>query len=301
MSWFKRLSQGLSKTSKKATGLLTGRKIDATSLAELEDELIMADLGYEVATDFCEKLRQSRFNQEVTSNELKMLLAEEITQILEPVAKPLTIKDHKPFIIMMVGVNGSGKTTTVAKLGQKWKNEGYSQLWVAADTFRAAAVEQLQVWAERLNIPLMKGQEKSDAASLAFEAIEKAKKEQIDIVIIDTAGRLQNKTHLMDELAKVERVVKKQDETAPHETLLVLDATVGQNAISQVELFQKAAPISGLIMTKLDGTAKGGVLVSIARRLKLPIYAIGVGESHDDLHSFEPLDFAKAMLDIKES
>ncbi len=300
MSWFKRLKQGLAKTSQKATGLFTGRKIDAASLSELEDELIMSDLGYEMAMNFTDKLKKNRFNQEVSTAELRHLLSNEISDILEPVAIPLAINinQHKPYIILMVGVNGSGKTTTIAKLGKKWQEDGYTQLWVAADTFRAAAVEQLQTWANRLNIPLIKGKENADAASLAFEAIEKAKQENIDLVVIDTAGRLQNKAHLMDELSKIKRVINKQDESAPHATLLVLDANVGQNAFSQVEVFQKVANISGLIVTKLDGTAKGGVIVALANKYQLPIHAIGVGEAMDDLRPFNAKEFSDAMLNI---
>lgn len=303
MKWFKRLTQGLSKTTQKATGLLVGRKIDTANLSALEDELIMSDLGYELATDFTEKLRKTRFNQEISSGELRSLLSKEISDILQPVAQPLTIntQKHKPFIILMVGVNGSGKTTTIAKLGKLWQANGYSQLWVAGDTFRAAAVEQLQIWANRLNIPLLTGKEKSDAAALAFEAIEKAKKENTDLVVIDTAGRLQNKAHLMDELSKIDRVIKKQNPDAPHATILVLDANVGQNAFSQVELFQQAAKITGLIVTKLDGTAKGGVVVAIANKYKLPIYAIGVGEAMEDLQPFDAQEFADAMLNINEN
>lgn len=299
MSWFNKLRQGLSRTTAQTARLFTARKLDEESLSTLEDELIMADLGYETAMDITEYLRKNRFNQDISADELRQILAGEIMPILSPCAKPLTInKEHSPFIIMMVGVNGSGKTTTMAKLGQKWKNEGYSQLWVAADTFRAAATEQLATWAERLSIGLIKGHDKSDAAALAFEAIEKAKAENIDLVLIDTAGRLQNKNHLMDELTKIERVIKKKDDTAPHACLLVLDATVGQNALSQVEIFQKAVQISGLIMTKLDGTAKGGILVSLAKKFGLPIHAIGMGEKAEDLRDFKADEFAHALFDL---
>ncbi len=262
----------------------------------------MADIGYEAAMNITENLRKTRFNQDVSSDELHRILAQEIGEILAKAEKPLFIeKSHKPFIVVMIGVNGSGKTTTMAKLGQKWKDEGYSQLWVAADTFRAAATEQLASWAQRLSIPLLKGEDKADAAALAFKAIEKAKNEKIDLVLIDTAGRLQNKNHLMDELSKIERVIKKQDETAPHSCLLVLDASVGQNALSQVEVFQKAMAISGLIMTKLDGSAKGGVLISLAQKFGLPIHYIGIGEKVEDLRDFEAQAFSHALFDLDES
>ncbi len=299
MSWFNKLRKSLSQTSTQTARLFTARKLDEQNLTALEDELIMADLGYEAAINITENLRKNRFNQDITSGELRHILAQEIIPILSPCAKPLTInKQYTPFIILMVGVNGSGKTTTMAKLGQKWKNQGYSQLWVAADTFRAAAAEQLATWAKRLSIPLIRGNDKSDAAALAFEAIEKAKKENIDLILIDTAGRLQNKNHLMDELTKIEHVIKKQDDTAPHACLLVLDANVGQNALSQVETFQKAVHISGLIMTKLDGTAKGGILISLAQKFALPIHAIGIGETADDLREFKADEFSHALFNL---
>lgn len=299
MNWFSRLKQGLSKTSNKIEHLFTRKRLDEESLSELEDYLIMADLGHVLVDNFISELRSSYFNKDVTAEDIKSVLSKHILAILQPVEKSLIIEDqHRPFVIILCGVNGSGKTTTCAKLGKIWKDQGYSQLWVAADTFRAAAQEQLQTWADRLDIPLITGEQKSDAAALAYQGIERAKKEQVDIVVIDTAGRLQNKSHLMDELSKIERVIQKHDPEAPHASILVLDANVGQNALSQVEIFNQAIKLSGMIVTKLDGTAKGGAVVSVAQKHQLPIYAIAVGERTEDLQEFSANDFTKALLGL---
>ncbi len=297
MNWFSKLKQSLSKTSNKIEHLFTRKRLDEESLSELEDYLIMADLGHTLVDNFISELRTSYFNKDVTAEDIKNVLGKHILKILQPVEKQLIIDaKHRPFVIILCGVNGSGKTTTCAKLGKIWKDQGYSQLWVAADTFRAAAQEQLQTWADRLNIPLITGEQKTDAAALAYQGIERAQKEQIDLVVIDTAGRLQNKSHLMDELSKIERVIKKQDAAAPHASILVLDANVGQNALSQVEIFNQAINLSGMIITKLDGTAKGGAIISIAEKHKLPIYAIGIGEQTEDLRQFNANEFTKALL-----
>ncbi len=299
MNWFSKLKQSLSKTSNKIEHLFTRKRLDEESLGELEDYLIMADLGYALVDNFISELRSSYFNKDVTAEDIKNVLSKHILKVLQPVEKQLIIDtEHRPFVIVLCGVNGSGKTTTCAKLGQIWKDQGYSQLWVAADTFRAAAQEQLQTWADRLDIPLVTGQQKTDAAALAYQGIEQAKNEQVDIVIIDTAGRLQNKSHLMDELSKIERVIKKHDPKAPHASILVLDANVGQNALSQVEIFNQAINLSGMIITKLDGTAKGGAIISVAEKHHLPIYAIGIGEKTEDLRQFNATDFTKALLGL---
>ncbi len=299
MSWFSRLKQSLSKTTGKIEHLFTRKRLDEESLAELEDYLILADLGHVLVGGFIDELRSSYFNKDVSAEEIKQVLHKHILASLQPAEKKLEISsEHRPFVVMLCGVNGSGKTTSCAKLGQIWKEQGYSQLWVAADTFRAAAQEQLQIWADRLDIPIITAEHTKDAAALAYQGIERAKNENIDIVVIDTAGRLQNKAHLMEELSKIERVVKKQDPHAPHASILVLDANVGQNALSQVELFKQAVGISGLIITKLDGTAKGGAIISVTRQHKLPIYAIGIGESKEDLQPFNAEEFTKALLDL---
>ena len=245
---------------------------------------------------------KNRFGKEVTEAEVKAALAAQITTILQPVAKPFVISDaHKPFVVLMVGVNGAGKTTTIGKLAKQWREAGKKVLLVAGDTFRAAAVGQLTTWAERAGVPLLTGAEGADPAALAYQGLERGRAEGADIVLIDTAGRLQNKTGLMDELAKITRVLKKLDDSAPHATLLVLDATAGQNAHSQVELFKQAAQVTGLIVTKLDGSAKGGVLVALAQKAGLPVHAIGVGEGIDDLRPFAAEDFARALMGVEEN
>jgi fused signal recognition particle receptor len=271
------------------------RVLDDALLEELEDLLISADLGVDAATRVSAELAEGRYGRKVGAQDIKRLLSEEVARILEPVARPLPLSGQKPQVVLVVGVNGSGKTTTIGKLAAQLKGAGKSVVVAAGDTFRAAAVEQLQVWGERAGVPVLTAAHGSDPASLAYDALEKAQAEGADLLMIDTAGRLQNRADLMAELEKIVRVIRKKDPTAPHNTLLVLDATVGQNALSQVELFQKAADVSGLVMTKLDGTAKGGVLVALADRFGLPIHAIGVGESLDDLAPFDPEEFARAL------
>lgn len=302
--WLRRLTDGLKKSSSKITegitAIITKRKLDDQVLEELEELLIQADLGVHVATQVTKELSRTRFNQEVSEEEIKAALSNVITPILAPVAKELEIsKTHQPFVLLVVGVNGSGKTTTIGKLASMWKDQGYKIRLVAGDTFRAAAVQQLQRWGERAHVPVESAPANADAAGLAFSALEKAKAEGDDILIIDTAGRLQNKANLMEELAKIRRVLKKLDESAPHQCVLVLDATTGQNAHSQVDIFKQVVDIDGLIMTKLDGTAKGGVLVSLADKFKLPIFAIGVGESAEDLRPFNPNEFASRLVGIE--
>ena len=304
MSWFKRLKDGLTKSSSKittgVTEIFTKKKLDGETLEELEELLIQSDLGVEASLKLTQAIAKSRFDKEVTDQEIKEALAEEAEKILEPVAQELEINPaHKPHVILVVGVNGSGKTTTIGKLANQWKNEGKKVRLVAGDTFRAAAVEQLKVWSTRADVPIVVGEEGADAAGLAYDAYEQSREAGDDILIIDTAGRLQNKANLMAELEKVSRVIKKVDSSAPHTTLLVLDATTGQNAHSQVEVFKEAADVSGLVVTKLDGTAKGGVLISLAEKFNLPVYAIGVGESLDDLKSFKAADYASSLMGVE--
>lgn len=303
VGWFSRLKQGLKKSSSALsqgiTGIFTKKRLDATTLEELEDLLIMSDLGVSVSSRVCERLSKNRFDKKISAEEVQGALAEEIGEIMQDVAKPLTINDqNKPHVILMVGVNGAGKTTTIGKLAKQFKNSGKSVMLAAGDTFRAAAIEQLQVWGERNNVPVISGKEGCDAAGLAYDALRQARETNTDLLMIDTAGRLQNKSHLMDELKKIIKVIKKFDDTAPHDTVLILDATTGQNAILQTEVFREIAGISGIIMTKLDGTARGGVLVACAEKFKLPIHAIGVGETIDDLQPFNPHDFSKMLVGI---
>ncbi|MGV3574577.1 MAG: signal recognition particle-docking protein FtsY [Devosia sp.] len=299
-SWFSRLTSGLKRSSDNLTSSITSvftkRKLDAATLDELEDVLIQADLGLETAMSITETLRRDRFDREVSDSDVRAVLASEVEKVLGPVALPLTVDaDKKPFIILMIGVNGSGKTTTIGKLAQKFAAEGKSVMLAAGDTFRAAAIEQLQVWGKRTGAPVISKPAGSDASGLAFDAVTQAKAEGRDILIIDTAGRLQNRDELMDELEKVIRVIKKVEPSAPHATLLTLDATTGQNALKQVEIFGKRAGVTGLVMTKLDGTARGGILVAIAKKFGLPVHFIGVGEGVDDLEPFEAKDFATAI------
>jgi len=272
------------------------RTLDDAMLEELEDLLIQTDLGVAAASRVAANLAEGRFGRRLSAAELKRLLAEEVARVLEPVARPLPLKPLKPQVVLVCGVNGSGKTTTIGKLASQLRAAGKSVVIAAGDTFRAAAVEQLQVWGERAGVPVLTAPEGTDPASLAYDALAKAQAEGADLLMIDTAGRLQNRADLMAELEKIVRVLRKLDPDAPHDTLLVLDATVGQNALSQVDLFRKAANVTGLVMTKLDGTAKGGVLVALADRFGLPIHAIGVGESIDDLSPFDPEDFARALV-----
>lgn len=302
--FFGRLRAGLSRSTERLTGGITSvftikRRLDDDVLEELEDVLIMADLGPATAAKLTANLAKSKFNKEVSDEEVREAFAEDIASMLEPVAHPLIINPaRKPHVVLVVGVNGVGKTTTIGKLAQQFRAEGKSVIMAAGDTFRAAAVEQLQVWAERTGAEFVSGKPDSDAAGLAFGALEKAQAEGIDVLLIDTAGRLHNKDNLMAELQKIARVIKKVDPEAPHDTVLVLDATTGQNAHAQVETFQSMAQITGLIVTKLDGTARGGVLVALAEKFGLPVHAIGVGETADDMRPFHPEDFARSLMGL---
>jgi fused signal recognition particle receptor len=291
-----------SSLSESVTGLFTKRKLDDATLQELEDALIQADLGVPTAMRITEAISAGRYNKEISPQEVRTILASEVEKTLSPVAQALSIdRAKKPFVILMIGVNGAGKTTTIGKLSQKFRGQGLKVMLAAGDTFRAAAIEQLKVWGERVGAPVLARAQGADAAGLAYDALQEAKANGSDVLLIDTAGRLQNKAGLMAELEKIVRVIKKFDETAPHATLLVLDATVGQNAISQVELFQKAAGVTGLVMTKLDGTARGGILVALAAKFGLPVHFIGVGEGVEDLEPFEARDFAKAIAGLEET
>lgn len=272
------------------------RVMDDAMLESLEEVLIAADMGVQTATRLAANIAEGRFGKRISTAELRSALAEEITRIMTPVAKPLPLYPQKPQVVLVVGVNGSGKTTTIGKLASQFKSAGKSVMIAAGDTFRAAAVEQLQIWGSRAGVPVLTAPEGSDPASLAFDAFTRARKEGADLLLIDTAGRLQNRQDLMEELSKIVRVIRKVDPAAPHNTLLVLDATTGQNALNQVEIFRKIADVSGLVMTKLDGTAKGGVLVALADRFGLPIHAIGLGEQIEDLSPFDPQDFARALV-----
>ena len=301
--WLARLRAGLSRTSSRLsdgiTGIFSGRKLDDAALEDLEDLLITSDLGVETAAKLSAELARTRFDKEVSADEIRSALAAQVTTILEPVAKPLAVDAaHRPHIILVTGVNGSGKTTTIGKLAKRLKEDGNSVMLAAGDTFRAAAIEQLKIWGERSGCPVVSTSQGADAASLAFEAIDRARAENMDVLIIDTAGRLQNRDDLMQQLQKVVRVITKQDENAPHDTLLVLDATTGQNAHSQVDTFQSMCNVTGLIVTKLDGSARGGVLVALAERFALPVHAIGVGEGEDDLRPFEAEAFAKSLVGL---
>ncbi|MGI9451249.1 MAG: signal recognition particle-docking protein FtsY [Geminicoccaceae bacterium] len=305
-NWFQRLKSGLSRSSASLQDniatVFTKRKLDAASLEELEEALIAADMGVETSMALAESLSKTRFGKEVTDQEVRQALAEEITALLEPVAKPLVIDPaHRPEVILVCGVNGTGKTTTIGKLSQQLTNEGKKVMLAAGDTFRAAAIEQLEVWGQRTDCPVISKAPGADAAGLAFEALEKARAEGSDVLLIDTAGRLHNKSALMDELAKIVRVIKKQDGEAPHQTLLVLDATTGQNAKAQVETFKSMVPLTGLAVTKLDGTARGGVVVALAQQFGLPVHAVGVGEGVYDLRPFEARAFAMALLGLEKS
>ena len=271
------------------------RKFDDDMLEQLEELLISSDMGVDTAMRVAANMAQGNLGSRFSTSEIKKLLADEIEQIMENVAQPLPIYSKHPQVVLVVGVNGSGKTTTIGKLASQFKEAGKNVVIAAGDTFRAAAVEQLQIWGDRANVPVLIAPEGSDPASLAFDALATAQEEKADLLMIDTAGRLQNRTDLMEELAKIVRVLKKKDPEAPQNTILVLDATTGQNAISQVETFREIAEVSGLIMTKLDGTAKGGVLVALADKFGLPIHAIGVGEQIDDLAPFDPAEFAQAL------
>jgi fused signal recognition particle receptor len=299
-SWFQRLKSGLTRTSSKLTegitGLFTKRKLDGATLDDLEDLLIQADLGVETSGRIIERIAKGRFEKGISADEVREILANEVETVLAPVARPLVIvPDRRPHVILVVGVNGGGKTTTIGKLARRFKSEGKSVMLAAGDTFRAAAIDQLKVWGERTSCDVISSNVGSDASGLAFEALQRAKAAGVDVLIVDTAGRLQNKQALMEELEKVTRVLKKIDPQAPHDVLLVLDATTGQNALQQVEIFGKRAGVTGLVMTKLDGTARGGILVAIAAKHQLPVHAIGVGEGVDDLQPFQARDFANAI------
>ncbi len=298
--WWARLSAGLKRTSSSLGGavadLVTKRKLDRAMLEDIEDVLLRADLGTEVASRISSAIAEGRYDKSVSAEDVQVIVAAEVEKVLSPVAKPLVIdEDKKPFVILVVGVNGSGKTTTIGKLAAKFAAEGRKVMLAAGDTFRAAAIEQLKIWGERTKAPVIARGHGSDSASLAFEAYEAAKADNRDVLLIDTAGRLQNKTELMVELEKVARVIKKIDASAPHAVLLVLDATVGQNALSQADAFRKTAGVTGLVMTKLDGTARGGILVAISEKYKLPVHFIGVGEGIDDLAPFTAHEFAMAI------
>ena len=299
-SWWRRLSDGLKRTSSSiGTALaefVSKRKLDRAMLEEIEDVLLRADLGTDVSARIAAAVGEGRYDKMISASDVKAIVAAEVEKVLAPVAQPLVIDGaHKPFVILMVGVNGSGKTTTIGKLAARLSGEGRKVMMAAGDTFRAAAIEQLKVWGDRTGTPVVAGAQGSDAASLAFNALSQAKAEGRDVLLIDTAGRLQNRPELMSELEKVVRVIRKVDASAPHAVLLVLDATVGQNALSQVEAFSRTAGVTGLVMTKLDGTARGGILVALAEKHKIPVHFIGVGEGVEDLSPFTAADFAKAI------
>ena len=303
LGWFQRLKQGLTRTSSRLTegitSVFTKRKLDDETLEELEDLLIQADLGLDVAASVTAALKKSRYNSDIAPEEVRAILAQEVEKVLAPVARPLEIDPaKKPHVVLMVGVNGTGKTTTIGKYASQFTKQGFKVMLAAGDTFRAAAIEQLKIWGERTGAPVVAGEPGADAAGLAFDALRRAQDENYDILLVDTAGRLQNKTALMAELEKVIRVIKKIDSTAPHSVVLTLDATTGQNALSQVEIFGKIAGVTGLVMTKLDGTARGGILVAIASKYALPVHAIGVGESAADLQAFQAQDFARAIAGV---
>ncbi len=300
-SFFSRLKDGLSRSTQKLGGgiaaAFTRRKLDQAALDELEELLIAADLGTEAAARVIAAFRRTRFGREVTDPEIREALAGEIAAILEPVARPLVPDPARaPHVVLVVGVNGTGKTTTIGKLAELWRAEGHRPMLVAGDTFRAAAVEQLQVWGERAQCPVVSGPPEADPAGLAFDAIARARAEGADVLLIDTAGRLHNKSALMAELTKIIRVIRKQDPDAPHSTLLVLDATTGQNAIQQVKIFKEMVDVTGLIVTKLDGSARGGIVVALAESFGLPVHAVGVGERAGDLRPFVAAEFARGLV-----
>lgn len=301
-SWWMRLREGLARSSSAiGTGIgdiFTKRKLDAAALEELEDVLIRADLGVAMAGRISDAVGKGRYDSQVSPDEVKAILAAEVEKVLTPCAKPLDVTAQAPFVILVVGVNGSGKTTTIGKLTAKLTGEGKTVMLAAGDTFRAAAIEQLKIWGGRFGVPVVARAQGADAAGLAYEAIEEARATKVDVLLMDTAGRLQNRAELMAELEKIIRVIRKLDAGAPHAVLLVLDATVGQNAMSQVEIFGKVAGVTGLVMTKLDGTARGGILVAISEKFGLPVHFIGVGETADDLEPFAAEDFAAAIAGI---
>jgi fused signal recognition particle receptor len=304
VKWWQRLTGGLKRTSSALGGaisdLVSKRKLDAATIAEIEDVLVRADLGLDTAAHVAAALRDNRYDAGISADEVKAVVAAEVEKALAGVAQPLAIDPAiKPFVILVAGVNGSGKTTTIGKLAAKFRAEGRSVMLAAGDTFRAAAIDQLKIWGARTNSPVIAREAGADAAGLIFDAVRSAQEQGADILLADTAGRLQNRTELMDELEKIVRVMKKIDPSAPHAVLLVLDATVGQNALSQVEIFKKAVGVTGLVMTKLDGTARGGILVALAGKFKVPVHFIGVGEGIDDLQPFSARDFSQAIAGVE--
>ncbi|MEG3620024.1 signal recognition particle-docking protein FtsY [Magnetovibrio sp. PR-2] len=302
--WLKKLRSGLGKSSTRMTdgigsAFTVRRRLDDDALEELEEVLITADMGVSTAAKLTASLAATRFNKDVDDVEVREAFADSVCEILAPVAKPLDIDPlKKPHVVLVCGVNGSGKTTTIGKLAKQFSDEGRSVMMAAGDTFRAAAIEQLQVWGDRIGAPVVSRDIGADAAGLAYDALEQARSAGVDVLLVDTAGRLQNKTHLMEELEKIVRVLKKADPSAPHDVVLVLDATVGQNAHAQVEAFNSSVNVTGMVMTKLDGTAKGGVVVSLADKFGLAFHAIGVGEGADDLRPFDPKDFARSLMGL---
>ncbi len=301
LGFLSRLKQGLSRSTAKISesigAVFTRRKLDDAALSDLEDLLVAADLGTAVAARIIGEFRRTRFGSEVTDDEVKQALAGEIAKILAPVAIPLALdRGKKPHVVLMVGVNGTGKTTTIGKLAQQYREQGIRAVLAAGDTFRAAAVEQLQVWGDRTGAPVIFGPPNTDSAGLAFDALARAQEQGADVLLIDTAGRLHNKAALMDELQKIIRVIKKKDETAPHSVLLVLDATTGQNALNQVDVFREMVNVTGLVVTKLDGSARGGIVVALAEEFGLPVHFVGVGEQAGDLRPFDPGEFARGLV-----
>ena len=297
-----RLKRTSSVLTEKVSALMGGRKLDHATLEALRDLLIESDLGVEAAQRVTHHLGSTRLDGTLTADEVKALLVKELTKILEPVERPLSVThDKKPFVVLMVGVNGSGKTTTLGKLAAYFRRQGLSVLLAAGDTFRAAAIEQLIIWGQRTGVEVVAGKQGGDPAGLAFEALKRAREEAKDVLLVDTAGRLQNKVGLMAELEKIIRVMRKHDESAPHAVLLTLDATVGQDALKQVELFLEKAGVTGLVMTKLDGTARGGILIALATRFGLPIHFVGLGETEEDLYPFSASGFAQALVGASDS
>ncbi len=303
-SWWRRLSGGLKRSSASLgaalTDLVRKRKLDAAMIEEIEDALIRADLGVATAARIGEAIAKGRYDKDIGEDDIKAVVAAEVERVLMPVAAPLSVEGAKPFVILVAGVNGSGKTTTIGKLAARLAREGRKVMLAAGDTFRAAAIEQLKIWGARVGASVIAREQGADAAGIAFDALTAAKADGVDVLLIDTAGRLQNRTELMSELEKIVRVMKKVEPSAPHAVLLVLDATVGQNALSQVEAFGKIAGVTGLVMTKLDGTARGGILVAVAEKFRLPIHFIGVGEGVEDLQPFAARDFARAIAGLED-
>lgn len=295
--FFSRLKQGLSRSSARLNAVFVKRQFDDATLEELEDELIAADLGPAVAGRIIEQFREKSFGGNITPEEIRQTLAKEISRVLEPVAQPFELdSSRKPHVVLVVGVNGVGKTTTIGKMAHQYHQQGKSVMMVAGDTFRAAAVEQLQIWGERTGAPVISGKPGGDAAGLAYDGLQRATEEQADLLLVDTAGRLHNRQALMDELAKIIRVMQKFDPSAPHSVLLVLDATTGQNAIEQVRVFRELVNVSGLVVTKLDGSARGGIVVALAEQFKLPVHLVGVGEQAEDLRPFSAEDYARGLV-----